>query len=363
MRGSFKRGNPQDLDALAGGRDQGGFGGETERLPSRIERYGRARRVARETLSYIDAALIDKGQLLYHQGEIALLRKKALELRDCGNYLHFRNYYTVDAVRLHAASFCRVHLLCPLCAIRRGSKALGAYLDRFRVIQATNLGIRFSMVTYTVKNGPDLLQRFDHLKDCLSAVMKRRRNARGVSRHKTEWEKVLGVVGSFEVKRGKNSGEWHPHCHMIVLHTERMDAKAMREEWERITGDSKVFHIAPARHPREPERDFVEVFKYAVKFSDMTRADNVEAFLKLQGRRFLFSAGEFWGVKVPDDLTDGGEGLEGLPFIDLFYRYLEGVGYSLAATGKPHEWTLTEHANGNEARLLEGALRRSRRGG
>jgi hypothetical protein len=302
--------------------------------------------------------LVDNGQSLYHQGEAMLLRKKALELRDCGNYLHFRNYYTVDAVRLHAASFCRVHLLCPLCAIRRGSKALAAYLERFRIIQVANPGIRFSMVTYTVKNGPDLLERFDHLKDAISTLMKRGRKAQA-NRYVTEWAKVLGVVGSFEIKLGKNSGEWHPHCHMIVLHTERMDAKAMREEWERITGDSKVFHIAPGRHPEEPERDFVEVFKYAVKFSDMTRADNVEAFLKLSGRRFLFSAGEFWGVKIPEDLTDGREGLEGLPFIDLFYRYIEEAGYSLAAVGKPHEWALTEHASGNEARLLEAALRRS----
>jgi hypothetical protein len=47
----------------------------------------------------------------------------------------FRHYFTIDKVRLHGASFCMKHLLCPLCAIRRGAKALKAYLDRWEVIQ------------------------------------------------------------------------------------------------------------------------------------------------------------------------------------------------------------------------------------
>ena len=47
----------------------------------------------------------------------------------CGDYLLFRHFFTVDKVKLHAAQFCKAHLLCPLCAIRRGAKALAAYLD------------------------------------------------------------------------------------------------------------------------------------------------------------------------------------------------------------------------------------------
>jgi hypothetical protein len=43
-------------------------------------------------------------------------------LTTCGDYLLFRHYFTIDAVRLHAASFCMKHLLCPLCAIRRGAR-------------------------------------------------------------------------------------------------------------------------------------------------------------------------------------------------------------------------------------------------
>lgn len=41
----------------------------------------------------------------------------------------------MDTVRLHAAQFCKIHMLCPMCAIRRGAKALAAYLQRFEAIK------------------------------------------------------------------------------------------------------------------------------------------------------------------------------------------------------------------------------------
>jgi hypothetical protein len=151
---------------------------------------------------------------------------------------------------------------------------------------------------------------------------------------------VIGVVGAFEVKRGANSGEWHPHCHMFIVYRGRLDAQAMKDEWEMLTKDSHVLRIDPVKHPDSPEIDFMEIFKYAVKFAEMTRADNVEAFLILRGRRLIFSAGAFWGVKVPESLLDEPD-LDDLPFTDLFYRYLNGT-YTLDAAGSPHEWVFAK---------------------
>ena len=89
----------------------------------------------------------------------------AKRVHGCGDYLLFRHFFTIDAVKLHAASFCMKHLLCPLCAIRRGAKALGAYLDRFEAIKRTSGHLRPFLVTLTVKDGPDLRERFKHLHD------------------------------------------------------------------------------------------------------------------------------------------------------------------------------------------------------
>ena len=96
-------------------------------------------------------------------------------------YLLFRHYYTADLLRLHAASFCKRHLLCPLCAIRRGAKALKAYLDRWEVIRAENPRLKPFLVTLTVKDGDDLAERFRHLHESQRALWMRKHRGRSVS--------------------------------------------------------------------------------------------------------------------------------------------------------------------------------------
>jgi hypothetical protein len=213
-----------------------------------------------------------------------------------------------------------VHLLCPLCAIRRGAKNLKAYLERFEVLKAGNPGLRLSLVTLTVKNGDDLAERHVHLKKAVQGVLTRRKLARNGQRYVTEWAKAFAIVGSFEVTH-KGKG-WHPHVHMAVLHQERFDYSAMIEEWARITGDSKMIHVDAARHPDEPARDFLEIFKYALKFSDLSPAHNLAAFLTLRRKRLLFSAGGFRGVEVPESLLD--EPIDEPPYIELFYEFYQG---------------------------------------
>jgi hypothetical protein len=90
----------------------------------------------------------------------------------------------------------------------------------------------------------------------------------------------------------------------MVLHDERFDYAALQAEWLKITGDSHVLNVAPAQHPSDPAQDFLEVFKYALKFSDLTPEQNLEAYQVMRRKRLLFSAGLFRGVDVPEDLTD-----------------------------------------------------------
>ena len=95
-----------------------------EALPRRVDRYGKAKIGALEVAQYM-AGLPD-------------LQRTAQRVNGCGDYLVFRHYFTVDQVKLHGARLCMKHLLCPLCAIRRGAKALRAYLERWECITAEN---------------------------------------------------------------------------------------------------------------------------------------------------------------------------------------------------------------------------------
>ena len=115
---------------------------------------------------------------------------------------------------------------------------------------------------------------------------------------------------------------------MIALAECQPDQAQLATEWLNITGDSFVVDVRPIDQ-EDPATGFVEVFKYAVKFSEQEPADTVHAWVTLASKRLIGSAGLFRGVEVPESLLDDLEVLEDLPFVTLFYRYLRGVGYSL----------------------------------
>jgi hypothetical protein len=54
--------------------------------------------------------------------------------------------------------------------------------------------------------------------------------------------------------------------------------------------------------------------------------DNWQGFKTLSGKRLVFSFGLFWGVEVPEELTE--EDLENEPFVQLLFRFVKGAGYS-----------------------------------
>ena len=294
---SPKRENPAELslDGVSDG---------IEALPGRLNRYGKAKKGAIDVAEYI-------GTIPEHQA----VAKRVLS---CGDYLVFRHYFTVDQVKLHGASLCMKHLLCPLCAIRRGSKALKSYLDRWEVIRAEKPALKPFLVTLTVKDGPDLAERFQHLHKGQRELWMRKHRARG-----SVLDGVVGAVWSYEIKRGNGSGLWHPHLHMIALAEHQPDQQKLSAEWHNITGDSFIVDVRPISQDN-PAEGFMEVFKYAVKFSDQPPADTLQAWLTLKGKRLLASAGCFRGVPEPEDLMDDEEALADLPFATLFYRFMQG---------------------------------------
>jgi len=134
----------------------------------------------------------------------------------------------------------------------------------------------------------------------------------------TELCKAEGAVYTLELTNKGNG--WHPHCHMIVLAASAPSQSALSAEWHKITGDSMIVDCRPITG--DPSEGFMEVFKYAVKFSDLSLEDNWHAAQRLKGKRLLNSFGLFRGVQIPESLLD--EPLDELPYWDRFYRYLGG---------------------------------------
>jgi hypothetical protein len=261
--------------------------GGSQDLAGRVERYGEAHRRAVEMARYLVALSVQLGGF-----SGVFMKRLAEKILRCGDYLVFRLYPRVDRVRLHAAEFCHVHHLCPFCAIRRGAKLLKLYLARFELLRAEYPGAVAYFVTFTVKDGFDLLERFAHLSSNLQRLMARRReDNHGQGAVDSVMQGVLGGVGSYECKRGSGSGLWHPHYHAVWLAEKPIDAVALSQEWRGLTGDSFIVDVRGLSGDQPGLFAFLECFKYSLKFSDLTLADNYEAYCLLKRRRLGASFG------------------------------------------------------------------------
>ena len=200
-------------------------------------------------------------------------------------------------------------------------------------------GLKLALLTLTVKNGPDLQERHQHLEQSWRRLQERRRDYRKKGRGYTELAKVAGALFSYEVTNKGNG--WHPHLHAIVLLDDWIDREKLSQEWHRITGDSFVIDIRQVGKGLKDMLDttgnvvpqvveaFTEVSKYALKFSDLSFDDNLHAFETLRGKRLQGTFGAFWGVKVPESLLD--DLLAHEPYLELVYRF-NGKAYDLTSS-------------------------------
>lgn len=252
------------------------------------------------------------------------IKKASADVNGCANYLVFNNYYTVEQVKLAKAQTCKKHMLCPFCARRRASKMLENNLPKFE--EASKPHLIPALVTLTVKNGEDLEERFNHLKKSLQTLMGRRRDYLKKNWGYNEFCKIDGSMFSYEMTYSEENG-WHPHVHMICLLNDYIDVKALSKLWHEVTGDSFIVDVRKLKS-KDIGKDtgsivdaMQEVFKYALKFSDLDLENQFHAWDTLRGKRLTGSFGSLWGIQVPDELLDDLSHLDDLPFIEMVYRY------------------------------------------
>ena len=294
----------------------------------RVDRFGRAKAHNKKMVAYIGEQL-DRDEYHY-EGMFNPRVQKLYERMDrCASWLTFRHYTEQDKNRLTSANFCGKHLLCQACAIRRGAQKLQAYSSRVEYVLSQDKNISPWLITFTVKNGDDLRERFNHLMTSFKKLQKQRaKRLQGAKWYKeTEMEKVSGAVFSYEVPKSKDGEKWHPHIHMLALCSEKPDVgfvdpvtgegHGLRKEWYDLTGDS--FMVDVRRNEGQDIIDMAcEVMKYAVKFTSQSASDTWHAFQALNGRRLFGSFGSLHGVKLPKSMLDAP--LTG-PFIESVFRY------------------------------------------
>ena len=309
------------------------------------------------------------------------LMKVNESLQECGSFLVFRHYFTLDVYKLVSGVTCKKHLLCALCAIRRAAKCIAVYSEKIsqvRTEQKTEL--EELMITFTIKNGDDLRERFDHLLSSMGKIVEKRRNSlKKKPLTTTEMKHITGAVYSYEVTYSEDKG-FHPHCHMIALvplgafEFTRVEVKGKSvlvplqlwkgivEDWKAITGDSFIIDVRKIESVEMPLpgegiqgtrlQALIEVFKYALKMNRISKDHEtdsqenvriqVEAYQILRGRRMIGSFGSLWGVKVPENLNDQPLSDSELPYVDLVYQY-SGVNFGYQLTTHSETKTGSEY--------------------
>lgn len=147
-------------------------------------------------------------------------------LMDCRTHATLQRDFATGDVMVFGDS-CRDRY-CPMCC---GQKAAYAK-DQVEMYIRTLVAPRF--LTLTLRNNEsDLKSRVSFLQERFSKL-----------RNRAYWKKnVTGGIWFLEVKRGKDSGLWHPHLH-ILLDGNYMEQKRLSELWEQVTFGSPIIHIS-----------------------------------------------------------------------------------------------------------------------
>ena len=256
------------------------------------------------------------------------------QLYDCSSWVTIRDYcelgrYAVSAVR------CRHHLVCPTCAIFRGSRILAATLERLTAARRLHGLLRPYLLTLTMLPDADLGRQLDRLQRAWSSLWRNRMPAR---RHPgNPLQDLAGGLRSVEVKRGRGGHGWHTHLHALVLadgplgvERDRQGAyrwPAMSRAWERATG-AKIVEChpvtpaaaaatdPPATTPQllgefDAAGDLVsaccEVAKYAVKLQAAAVGDLVNVWRCCRRRRLVESFGCLRGIDRTAEVDQAAE--------------------------------------------------------
>lgn len=309
------------------------------------------KRTASEYLALVFDALAD-----LDREHAVIYGKKYERVSKCGSFLQFAHEIGTDGTigikgKLYKAEFCRERL-CPMCQWRRSLKQFGQVSQIMDLIADK---YKYLMLTLTVPNvsGYDLQKTIKRLLSSFNRLTKYKR-----------WSvSVLGFFRALEVTYNENTGEFHPHLHVILAVSHRyfvskeyINHDEWLSMWRRAYKDDSILFVNVQRvkgkssEGVEAQKDLksavAEVAKYSVKDSDYLKDSDLETSMRivdtlyksLHGVRLCHFGGVFRGayktLKLEDaeseqaNLIDVGEDKIRQDVALLIVQYNWGIGSS-----------------------------------
>ena len=268
-------------------------------------------------------SMADYIETLPGYNESRQLQKVHGDVKGCASWLVIHDYYQIQQRRLVGAQTCKKHLLCPFCAVGRGSRMMAKAMPKLEHVVETRPNLIPVHIVLTVKNRDELRPVAHHCLSSLRKLIQRRRD--GIKGTITsEAAKVAGALYSVETTHDEETG-WHPHVHMLAFLEDYIDQEALSREWHHITGDSYIVHVERVKSHREGRNHVTlvdalsEVAKYAVKLSGLPEADAWEAYQVFTRKRLVGTLGCLRGIPLTDEVLD--DPIEAEPYVRLLYRW------------------------------------------
>lgn len=218
-------------------------------------------------------------------------------MANCADILQYYVCEDCGSVEIKRANLCRDRF-CPTCnwrlSLQRYAK-MRQMMDKIEVLYPSR---KYSFVTLTVKNC-----KAAELSETMSGMARAWNNLL----HMKEYRKgdVLGYAKSVEVTYNKNTKEFHPHYHILVMWRELPFESRLISNWMKYAEAEKLKTDVKAQYSEGIKSNdagesmigaICETFKYAIKskqLDDMPLAEFKRLVAEIGGKRLVSFGGAF----------------------------------------------------------------------
>lgn len=216
----------------------------------------------------------------------------------------FRRYLETGDVQLVSSNFCKYDRICVACATKRAMRMIKKFKDGVQKHQLYEKKRYYIVLTIRHKQSDTLEELMDRLmlyKDKLARSY--RNSTRESQKSKSFFSNFDGMVVSIEISH-KGTSWWHPHINILACSDKdiKIDTQKhytwdvneeLQAEWFEITNRTSFIHNIrkiDVKKNHFTRTGIGEVFKYAIKFSDLSVEQLWEIMVAQHKHQYRFFA-------------------------------------------------------------------------
>ena len=227
-------------------------------------------------------------------------------ITECCNLVAFRRYLETWDVKLVSANFCKYDRICIACATKRAMKMIKKFKEWIESHNLYDKQRYYIVLTISHKEWDQLEDLMDRLQLYKERLAKAYRNSkRKQQKTKSFFAQFDWMVISIEIAH-KWKFWWHPHINILACTDNDIQIDSIYNRWttnsellqerKKMTDWTSYIHNIRKIEVKKDHfsRSWIwEVFKYAIKFSDLTVEQLAQVMAVQQKHQYRFFA-TYW---------------------------------------------------------------------